>query len=291
MSNECDISRILMFDYVEYNVFFFLFYFLSQYILVKIDFDGVDYLILYKGGKKVLMIGIDECYILMQNGSMFFIGNYLVEMFLLMYYLDKVGFEFDVVMFFGNLVKLEMWVMFGEDEVVKSIYVKYLFKLKVLWKFVDFLEQVVVDDLLYVVVFVFGGYGVLVGILYSWEVKWLFNVFFVKDCYIIIFCYGLVCLLVLVVDEKLEDYLFKGYEICVFFDVLDIGVNLEIGYMFGFLFWLVGENLQKFGVKIFNKGIIGQVYCDCKLFIGDSLLVFNNFGKLVVKIFFEVFVC
>lgn len=42
-------------------------------------------------------------------------GNYFVEMFLLMYYFDKVGFFFDIVIFFGNLVKFEWWVMLRED--------------------------------------------------------------------------------------------------------------------------------------------------------------------------------
>ncbi|HFL6964452.1 TPA: protein deglycase HchA, partial [Pseudomonas aeruginosa] len=85
------------------------------------------------------------------------------------------------------------------------------------------------------------------------------------------------------------DYPFKGYEICVFPDALDTGANLEIGYMPGPLPWLVGENLQKLGVKILNKGITGQVHRDRKLLTGDSPLASNNLGKLAAKTLLEAF--
>lgn len=68
------------------------------------------------------MVVSDECYLLMKNGKFFFIGNYLVEILLFMYYLDCVGFDIDIVMLFGNFVKFEMWVMFYEDVVVFVIF-------------------------------------------------------------------------------------------------------------------------------------------------------------------------
>lgn len=46
----------------------------------------------------------------MVDGKFFLMGNYLVEMLLLMYYLYVVGFEIDVVIFLGDFVKFEMWV-------------------------------------------------------------------------------------------------------------------------------------------------------------------------------------
>ena len=71
MSNERDTSRTPTPDHAEHNAFFPSPYSLSQYTSAKTDFDGADYPTPYKGGKKVLMIGTDERYILMQNGSMF----------------------------------------------------------------------------------------------------------------------------------------------------------------------------------------------------------------------------
>lgn len=234
------VDCMFVFDLVENNVYFLLLYLLLQYMLLKIDFDGVDYLNLYIGGKwKVLMIVIDECYILMMNGKMFLIGNYLVEMLLLMYYMDKVGFEIDIVMLLGNLVKFEFWVMLQDDEVVQSIYWKYLLKLKMLFKLFDVFDWYFGVDLLYIVVFIFGGYGVFVGILYSKDVKCMLCWVFDYDWYIIMLCYGFVCLLLVVVDEDFQDYLFKDYEICVFLDVFDMGLNFDIGYMLGLLLWFV----------------------------------------------------
>lgn len=161
MSNERDTSRTPTPDHAEHNAFFPSPYSLSQYTSAKTDFDGADYPTPYKGGKKVLMIGTDERYILMQNGSMFSTGNHPVEMLLPMYHLDKAGFEFDVATLSGNPVKLEMWAMPGEDEAVKSIYAKYLPKLKAPRKLADLLEQAVADDSPYAAVFVPGGHGVL----------------------------------------------------------------------------------------------------------------------------------
>ncbi|RMS54699.1 hypothetical protein ALP65_03192 [Pseudomonas aeruginosa] len=245
MSNERDTSRTPTPDHAEHNAFFPSPYSLSQYTSAKTDFDGADYPTPYKGGKKVLMIGTDERYILMQNGSMFSTGNHPVEMLLPMYHLDKAGFEFDVATLSGNPVKLEMWAMPGEDEAVKSIYAKYLPKLKAPRKLADLLEQAVADDSPYAAVFVPGGHGVLAGIPHSREVKRLLNAFLAKDRYIITLCHGPACLLAPAVDEKPEDYPFKGYEICVFPDALDTGANLEIGYMPGPLPWLVGEGWAK----------------------------------------------
>lgn len=289
MSNERDTSRTPTPDHAEHNAFFPSPYSLSQYTSAKTDFDGADYPTPYNGGKKVLMIGTDERYILMQNGSMFSTGNHPVEMLLPMYHLDKAGFEFDVATLSGNPVKLEMWAMPGEDEAVKSIYAKYLPKLKAPQKLADLLEQAVADDSPYAAVFVPGGHGVLAGIPHSREVKRLLNAFLAKDRYIITLCHGPACLLAPAVEEKPEDYPFKGYEICVFPDALDTGANLEIGYMPGPLPWLMGENLQKLGVKILNKGITGQVHRDRKLLTGDSPLASNNLGKLAAKTLLEAF--
>lgn len=43
-------------------------------------------------------------------------------------YMVVVGFDIDVVIFFGNFIKLEMWVMLEEDEVVMDFYYDYFFK-------------------------------------------------------------------------------------------------------------------------------------------------------------------
>lgn len=234
------------------------------------------------------MIVVDECYLLIVNGYLFFIGNYLVEILLLMYYLDKVGFDIDVVMLFGNVVKFEWWVFLYEDCEIGVLYECY----QVCFCQLLQLDEVVVGlgvDLDYVVIFIFGGYGVLIGLLESVVVKVMLQWVMVGQCYIIMFCYGLVVLLVVGVDEVEGDLLFCGYCICVFFDVMDWQI-LEIGYMLGQLCWFFGECLVQQGVQIVNEGIDGSVLQDWLLLIGDSLLVGNVLGKLVVCMLFDVLV-
>lgn len=274
------LSKIPSPDLAEENAFFPSPYSLGQYTSSKTDFAGADYPNSYTGDKKILMVATDERYILMQNGKMFSTGNHPVEMLLPMYHLDKAGFEFDIATLSGNPVKLEMWAMPSEDEAVKSIYEKYIGKLRQPQKLADILAGGLTD---YIATFIPGGHGVLAKIPESKEVKQVLNWALENDKYIITLCHGPACLLAASVDEKAENYPFKDYKICVFPDVLDTGANIDIGYMPGQLPWLVGENLAKLGVEILNKGITGQCHQDRKLITGDSPLASNNIGKLAAK--------
>lgn len=268
-------------DPAENNAFFPSPYSLSQYTASKTDFDGTTYPNPYKEGKwKVLMIATDERYILMTNGKMFSTGNHPVEMLLPMHHMDQAGFEIDIATLSGNPVKLELWAMPNEDEAVQSTYRKYLPKLKQPLKLSDVLEQSLGSDSPYIAVFVPGGHGVLACIPQSKEVKQVLKWAMDHDKYIVTLCHGPSCLLSAAVDEDPADYPFKGYEICVFPDSLDKGANLAIGYMPGPLPWLVGESLEKLGVKVLNEGIDGSCHTDRKLITGDSPLASNNIGKL-----------
>ena len=83
--------------------------------------------------------------------------------------------------------------------------------------------------------------------------------------------------------EDNGDFLFRGYEICVFPDSLDTGANVEIGYIPGPMPWLVGERLRALGVTILNSDITGKVHKDRRLLTGDSPLASNNLGKLAAE--------
>ncbi len=270
-------------DIAEENAFFPSSYSLSQYTASKTDYDGTTYEKPYKGDKKILMIATDERYILMQNGKFFSTGNHPVEMLLPIFHLDNAGFEFDVATLSGNPVKLEMWAMPNEEQVVLDTYAKYLEQLKKPLKLADILGQAIGDNSPYAGVFIPGGHGVLAKIPESKEVKQVLKWAMDHDKYVITLCHGPASLLAAAVDETPENYMFKGYEICVFPDSLDKGPNIDIGYMPGQLQWLVGENLQKLGVKILNKGITGQVHKDRKLLTGDSPLASHNLGKLAAQ--------
>lgn len=281
---KVELSVIPTPDLAEENAYFPSPYSLSQYTSSKTDFDGTNYPNPYTEGKwKILMIASDERYILMKNGKMFSTGNHPVEMLLPMYHLDKAGFEIDVVTLSGNPVKLEMWAMPKEDEAVQSIYQKYLPNLKQPMKLSDVLEKSLGDDSPYLAVFVPGGHGVLAGIPHSLEVKKVLKWAMAKDKYVITLCHGPSCLLSAAIGENKEDYLYKGYQVCVFPDALDKKANLDIGYMPGPLSWLVGESLKELGVEILNDGITGQCHTDRKLITGDSPLASNNIGKVAAE--------
>lgn len=268
----------------EHNAFFPSDYSLTQYTSKVTDFDGFKFDKAYNGGKyKVLMIATDERYIEMKNGKLFSTGNHPVEMLLPMLHMHHAGFEIDVATLSGNPVKLEIWAMPEEDKAVMDLYNQYLPKLVNPKKLADILPEVLSENSPYIAVFIPGGHGVLAGIPHSKEVKSVLNWALNQDKHIITLCHGPASLLAASVDEKAEDYPFKGYEICVFPDALDEGANQDIGYMPGKLQWLVAENLEKLGVKVLNKGITGQVHKDRKLLTGDSPLASNALGILAAE--------
>ncbi|EMW7817054.1 protein deglycase HchA [Acinetobacter baumannii] len=270
-------------DLAEDNAFFPSPNSLSQYTSPKTDYDGTTYPTPYAGNKKVLMIATDERYIQMQNGKFFSTGNHPVEMLLPMFHLDNAGFEIDVATLSGNPAKLEMWAMPKQEQVVLDTFQKYADKLKNPLKLADILENVVGENSPYAAVFIPGGHGVLAKIPHSLEVKKVLKWAVEQDKFIITLCHGPASLLAAAVDEQPENYIFKDYQICVFPDSLDKGANIDIGYMPGALPWLVGENLEKLGVEILNKGITGQCHRDRKLLTGDSPLASNNLGKLAAE--------
>ncbi|KGQ34318.1 chaperone protein HchA [Gallibacterium genomosp. 2] len=279
-----ELSKKPVADRAEHNAFFPSDYSLTQYTSKVTDFDGFKFDKSYSGGKhKVLMIATDERYIEMKNGKLFSTGNHPVEMLLPMLHMHHAGFEIDVATLSGNPVKLEIWAMPEEDKAVMDLYNQYLPKLVNPKKLADILPEVLSENSPYIAVFIPGGHGVLAGIPHSKEVKSVLNWALNQDKHIITLCHGPASLLAASVDEKAEDYPFKGYEICVFPDALDEGANQDIGYMPGKLQWLVAENLEKLGVKVLNKGINGQVHKDRKLLTGDSPLASNALGILAAE--------
>jgi molecular chaperone Hsp31 and glyoxalase 3 len=271
-------------DFAENNAYFPSPYSLTKYTASKTDFDGLKFKAPYRGGKwRVLMIATDERYLLMQNGAFFSTGNHPVEMLLPMHHLDQAGFPIDVATLSGNPAKLEMWAMPKEDEAVRSVYQKYLPKLKQPRKLAEILKTALGPDSPYIAVFVPGGHGALSGIPHSTEVKQLLHWAMENDKFVITLCHGPCCLLAAAVGEPKENFIYKGYKLCVFPDSLDTGANIDIGYIPGPMPWLVGEKLRALGVEILNAGITGQCHQDRKLLTGDSPLASNNVGKLAVE--------
>lgn len=270
-------------DTAETNAFFPSPYSLSIYTSKKTDYDGTTYPHPYTGHKKILMIATDERYLKMQNGKYFSTGNHPVEMLLPVFHLDNAGFEVDVATLSGNPAKLEMWAMPTEDKTVLDTFKKYKSKLEDPFKLDDIVDKVCGSDSPYVGVLVPGGHGALMGIPESKSVKKVLDWVLEDKKYLITLCHGPACLLAAGIDEKPENFPFKGYSVCVFPDSLDTGANQEIGYMPGQLKWLLGDRLEKLGVKVLNKDITGKCHKDRKLLTGDSPLASNKLGKLAAE--------
>jgi molecular chaperone Hsp31 and glyoxalase 3 len=270
-------------DLAEDNAFFPSPYSLSQYTASKTDFDGTDYPTPYIGHKKVLMVASDERYLLMKNGKFFSTGNHPVETLLPMYHLDRAGFDIDIATLSGNPVKLEMWAMPHEDAVVPATFQKYLAQFKKPLKLADVLKNSLGDDSPYLAVLIPGGHGALIGLPDSEDLKTLLKWAVAKDKFVISLCHGPAGLLAAAVNETPENYIFKGYKMCVFPDALDQGANLDIGYMPGELPWLLADRLEKLGVEVVNKEMSGQCIQDRKLITGDSPLASNTLGKMAAQ--------
>jgi molecular chaperone Hsp31 and glyoxalase 3 len=274
-------------DQAEDNAFFPSLHSLGQFTSSKSNLEGADYPNAYREGRwKVLMIATDERYLLMQNGTMFSTGNHPVEMLLPMYHMDKAGFEFDVATLSGNPVKLELWALPKEDEAVQSIYQKYRDKLKSPLKLSDVIEKNLGDNSDYIAIFIPGGHGAIIGIPHSLDVKAVLKWAMAKNKYIVSLCHGPASLLAAAVGESKDDYIFKGYKICVFPDAIDKKTP-EIGYMPGPMPWFIGEKLRELGVEILNSDITGKTYQDRKLITGDSPFASNNVGKAAAKALLE----
>lgn len=265
-------------DPAEDNAFFPSSYSLSQFTSPKSDLNGADYPTRYQGGKKVLMIGADERYLLTDNGSFFSTGNHPVETLLPMYHLDKAGFGFDVATVSGNPVKFEYWAMPSEDAEVKGFFTKY----RPQFKQPLTLSEVISRGLDgYAAIFIPGGHGALIGLPESRDVGAVLKWAAANDRFVISLCHGPAAFLA-VGDSDI----YRGYAICAFPDALDEKTP-DIGYMPGHLTWKFGEKLKTLGFRILNDDISGAVHKDRRLITGDSPLAGNALGKLAAASLLE----
>ena len=63
-------------DEAEFNAFFPSKFALSQFTSPKSDLEDADYSQPYKGTRRILLIGVDERYLKMENGTLFSTGNH-----------------------------------------------------------------------------------------------------------------------------------------------------------------------------------------------------------------------
>lgn len=270
-------------DVAEHNAFFPSEYSLSQFTAPVSDLSDFEYSIKYTGNKKILIIASDERYVLMDNGTFFSTGNHPVETLVPMYHLAEAGWDFEIVTLSGNPVKFEFWAMPKEDVRLKEFFERYAEQFKQPKK----LSDVIANGLdQYFALYIPGGHGALVGLDESRDVKTALKHFHDRNEFIITICHGPAGLLAGAIDEKPEDFMFRGYDICLLPDIVD-RTSPDMGYMPGHLRWYMGTRLAELGMNILNENIDGSVHRDRNLLSGDSPLAANNLGKLAAKTLLE----
>lgn len=265
-------------DEAEFNAFFPSKFSLSQFTSAKSDLKDADYPQPYTGTRRILLIGTDERYLKMENGTLFSTGNHPVETLLPMYHLHKAGFEFDIATVSGNPVKFEFWAMPKEDKAITGLHEAYLEQFQKPLKLSDVAAGLGPDSD-YIAVFVPGGHGPLAGLPFSDDVGAVLRWALGSDRYIISICHGPAAFLACSPKVDGDAFPFAGYTITAFPDATD-RMTPEIGYMPGQLTWHFGEKLKALGVTIANTDPDKSTYKDRKLLTGASPFAANELGKL-----------
>ncbi|WP_223569143.1 glyoxalase III HchA [Agrobacterium tumefaciens] len=268
-------------DEAEFNAFFPSKFSLSQFTSAKCDLEGADYPKPYTGTGRILVIGTDERYLQMENGTLFSTGNHPIETLVPMYHLHKAGFEFDIATVSGNPVKFEFWAMPKDDKAITGLHETYLEQFQNPLK----LSNVVAGlgpDSNYLAVFIPGGHGPLAGLPFSDDVGAVLRWALDHDRHIISICHGPAALLACTPKVDGGEFPFAGYTITAFPDAAD-RMTPEIGYMPGHLTWHFGEKLKALGVTIANTDPDKSTHLDRKLITGASPFAANNLGRLAAK--------
>ena len=272
-------------DPAEDNAFFPSPYSLSQYVPARTDFDGVRHAGEYTGGRwKILMIGTEERYMMMRNGTFFSTGNHPVEMLLPLHHMHAAGFDVDIATLGGNPVKLELWAFPSDDPTIAETYEEFKPKLKKPLSLQDVAANLG-EDSDYLAVFIPGGHGAMNDLPHSPVMQKVLDWALDDDRLIIALCHGPAALAASGLNRDASR--FDGYSICVFPDALDRGANRDIGYIPGELEWYLGEALEKQGITILNQDMTGAVHRDRNLLTGDSPLASNQLGIVSAEALLE----
>lgn len=268
-------------DKAEYNAFFPSNYALGKYTIPVSSLEDADYLRPYQGTRRILVIGVDERYLKMDNGTLFSTGNHPVETLVPMYHLHQAGFQFDIATPSGNPMKFEFWAMPKEDKTITGFHQLLLEQFQKPLNLADVAAGLGPDSD-YAAVFIPGGHGPLIELPFSADVASVLRWALDADRHIVAICHGPAALLALAKDEDAGGFPFAGYTITAFPTVADQQIP-DDGYMPGQLTWQFGERLQALGVTIANSEPDASTHKDRMLLTGASPLAANALGKLAAE--------
>ncbi|WP_296405036.1 DJ-1/PfpI family protein [Psychrobacter sp.] len=270
----------------------------------KSNYDDTEFDSPYTGNKKILMVCTEEQYMTMANDRKFKTGNQPIEMMVPMLHFKKAGFDVDVFTATGKPVQIEDWAMPNEDDNVKAIYDEYKERLEK----PNSLAELVKEDLAamsdYAAIFIPGGHGAMLGLPDDKNLGEILRWVHKNDLLTLVICHGPAALLAASLDNDDHndnhndndannnnsastdnanmDFIFKGYDIVAFPDVMDKQMP-KMGYLPGDMPWYFNEKLEDLGVTVTNKLASGHTHQDRKLISGDGPLAANELGKLAVK--------
>ncbi len=268
-------------DKAEYNAFFPSHYALGKYTTPVSNLEDAEYSRPYQGSRRVLVIGVDERYLKMENGTLFSTGNHPVETLVPMFHLHQAGFRFDVATPSGNPMKFEFWAMPKEDEVITGFHQLLLEQFQKPLRLADVVAGLgPTSD--YAAVFIPGGHGPLIELPFSADVASVLRWALDADRHIVAICHGPAALLALAKDGDASGFPFTGYTITAFPTAADRQIPDE-GYLPGQLTWQFGEKLQELGVNIANSEPDESTKVDRKLLTGASPLAANALGRLAAE--------
>ena len=264
-------------DKAEYNAFFPSNYALGKYTTPVSNLEDADYPQPYQGSRRILVIGVDERYLKMDNGMLFSTGNHPVETLVPMYHLHQAGFQFDIATPSGNPMKFEFWAMPKDDKTITGFHQLLLEQFQKPLNLADVAANLDQSD--YAAVFIPGGHGPLIELPFSADVASVLRWALDTDHHIVAICHGPAALLALAKDGDESGFPFAGYTITAFPTAADEKIPDE-GYLPGQLTWQFGEKLQALGVTIANTAPDESTRKDRKLLTGASPLAANALGRL-----------
>lgn len=232
-------------------------------------------------GKKVLVLAVDEKYILCQNGKKYRGGNHPVELFAVVKHLADAGFEIVYSTISGGSVELEEFAMPTEDELL----MQYIETERPKWENPKVLKDVVTElteDSAYEAVYMPGGQGAILGLPESEDAKAALQWFLQNDKYMIAICHGPSALLSLSINEDPENFPLKDYKISCFPAIGDKGAA-KVGYLPGEMPWFFDEKLKDLGMHNVSPLGMGVTHIDRKLISGDNPFVANKLGNIAAE--------